>query len=433
MNKNHLCKRYFIFIIGLFINSLGVAVITKAALGTSPISSIPYVLSLYFPLTLGQFTILFSLFLIFFQILILGKKFEKVSLLQIPVSVAFGYFIDFSMFLLGWLSPENYFFRFLALFVGCLILGFGVYTEVIADVVMLPGEAFVKAVTKRFHTEFGITKVCFDAGMTVFAAALSLLLFVRLNGVGAGTVIAALIVGIIARYFGRVLKPLTRRLLSTPEEPESIGTAGKAAGENPASGHPVITIGREFGCGGWEIGKLVAEKLNLAYYDSNLLDLLAKETGKNEEYLKKTDQKLTNSFLFDLYLQCNAYTNDEKDGVEFVYEAEKKVIQEVAGKEGCVIVGRLANFILSKDENAFHVFLHSAMEDKIEKVMARESLPYKEASQQIQKVDRQRREHCRLVTGKEWGHSKYYDLCINTAGRSAEKVADGILWFLKNK
>ena len=99
-------KRHIIFIIGLYINSFGVSLITKAALGTSPISSIPYVLSLNFPFTLGQFTIFFSILLIVLQLFILGKNFKLEHALQIPVSIAFGYFIDFSMFLLADLMPQ---------------------------------------------------------------------------------------------------------------------------------------------------------------------------------------------------------------------------------------------------------------------------------------------------------------------------------------
>lgn len=209
MSKNQLLKRYFVFLAGLFINSLGVSLITKSNLGTSPISSIPYVLSLHYIPTLGQFTILFSLLLIALQILILGRKFQLISLLQIPVSIAFGYFIDLSMIMLSWLNPSNYAYRAVSLLIGCLVLGFGVYIEVIADVVMLPGEAFVKAVTCRFSTEFGISKVCFDASMTIGAGLLSFLFFHRLNGVGIGTIVAALLVGLIARFLGKILHGLT--------------------------------------------------------------------------------------------------------------------------------------------------------------------------------------------------------------------------------
>ena len=148
MNK---LKRYIIFLIGLFINSLGVSLITKASLGTSPISSIPYVLSLNFPFTLGNFTIVFSVLLIVLQILILRNNFKMENLLQLPVSVVFGYFIDLTMIMLTFVNPDTYVMKVIDLLIGCLILGFGVYMEVLANVVMLPGESFVRAEIGRAH------------------------------------------------------------------------------------------------------------------------------------------------------------------------------------------------------------------------------------------------------------------------------------------
>lgn len=198
-------KRYIIFFIGLFINSFGVALITKASLGTSPISSIPYVLSLNSPLTLGNFTIIFSLFLILLQLFILKKNFKPEHMLQIPISILFGYFIDLSMVLLDFVHPGAYLLKVLYLLAGCIILGFGVYTEVLADVAMLPGESFVRAVAVTYHREFGVTKVIFDVSMTVCAAALSFLFSHGIYGVREGTIIAALLVGFIARLFGGLL------------------------------------------------------------------------------------------------------------------------------------------------------------------------------------------------------------------------------------
>lgn len=226
MEKKELVKRYAIFLLGLYINSLGISFITKASLGTSPISSVPYVLSLGFVPTLGQFTVAFNLLLIVLQILILGKRFKKSSLLQIPVTVLFGCFIDWSMALLFWVKPEIYLIQILYLAAGCAVLGFGVYLEVAADVVMLPGEAFVKAVTLRFQTDFGLTKVCFDASMAGSAAVISLLLFHQLRGVREGTIMAALAVGFIAKLFGMVLKSAEHRMLP----PEEICESGKGEG-----------------------------------------------------------------------------------------------------------------------------------------------------------------------------------------------------------
>ena len=210
-------KRYLIFLVGLFISSLGVSLVTKANLGTSPISSIPYVLSLNFSLTLGNFTIIFSLFLIALQLLILRKDFKLEHLLQIPISILFGYFIDWTMLLLSFVHPDSYLFKVIALLIGCIILGFGVYCEVLADVAMLPGESFVRAVVQTCEREFDVT-------MTVMAALLSFVFAKELNGVREGTIIAALLVGFIARLFGRwfyfvpaLLFPETDASLSTTD------------------------------------------------------------------------------------------------------------------------------------------------------------------------------------------------------------------------
>ena len=189
MNK---LKRYLSFLVGLFVNALGVSLITKASLGTSPISSIPYVLSLNFPLTLGNFTILFSLLLIVLQLIILRKDFKPEHILQIPVSIAFGYFIDLTMYLFFRVNPQNYLVKVFALLVGCLVLGFGVYLEVLADVVMLPSESFVRVVVQTWNTNFGTTKIIFASSMTILAGLLSFFFSGKLRGVREGTVIAAL-------------------------------------------------------------------------------------------------------------------------------------------------------------------------------------------------------------------------------------------------
>ena len=162
----------------------------------------PYVLSLNFSWSLGEFTIAFSVLLILLQILILRKNFRLEHLLQIPISIAFGYFIDLTMILLSSLNPSSYLIKLVCLIFGCVILGFGVYLEVLADVAMLPGESFVRAVTSTWNTDFGMTKVAFDVTITVSAVVLSFLFAHQLEGIREGSLIAALLVGFIARQFG---------------------------------------------------------------------------------------------------------------------------------------------------------------------------------------------------------------------------------------
>ena len=213
MSKAELVRRYVLFLFGLFVNSLGIALTTRANLGTSPITSVPYVLSIRFPLSLGMFTLVFSLLLIAIQLIILGKRFPKQFLLQLPVIPIFSVFIDLSMALFWFVDPQTYPAKVCSLLLGCLVLGFGVFIEVAANVVMLPGECTVKAISTRWNTNFGKTKVAVDVTMAATAVVLGLLLFHTLTGVREGTFISALLVGTIARLFGRLIGAPVQALL----------------------------------------------------------------------------------------------------------------------------------------------------------------------------------------------------------------------------
>ena len=213
MTRREWCKRYLFFLAGLFINSFGVSFITKAALGTSPISSVPYTLSLGFSPTLGMFTLYMSIVLILIQIILLRKDFPRQYLLQIPVSFLFSWFIDMTMELLGFLSPAAYPAKVICLLLGCAILGFGVFMEMAAGVVMLPGECFVNAISRTFHTDFGRTKVAFDTSITDAAAIIGIVLYRELAGVREGTIVAAVLVGMIARRLNCTIGPRVNLLL----------------------------------------------------------------------------------------------------------------------------------------------------------------------------------------------------------------------------
>lgn len=421
MSKKEVLKRYFIFLIGIYINSFGISFITKAALGTSPISSVPYVLSLGFWPTMGEFTIALSLLLILLQIALLGKKFKKASLLQIPVSIVFGYFIDWSMLLLEWVNPQEYLMKILFLLIGCVILGFGMFLEVAADVVMLPGEAFVQAVTIRFRTDFGITKVCFDASMAGSALVISLILFHGVIGVREGTIVAALTVGLIAKLFGKALKKPTAKLL-----PAQVREAVPEY-EETGTPHRIITIGREFGSGGREVGKLVAEKLGIAYYDSEVIRRAAEESDYSEQYIRNNEEKLPDARLYDLYTQYYSYGAEEKPKYEALFQVEQKVMKELAEKNSCVIVGRASGYVFRKYKTALHVFISAGMQHKIDRVVRRDGLDPKEAEKKIKKVAIERKNHCKYFTGRDWGMAENYDLALRTDAFSVEDVADTII------
>lgn len=213
-NKTELIKRYIFLLVGLFVNGLGVSFITKAGLGTSPITSIPYTLSLGFTPTVGMFTLVFNIFLIILQVILLRRNFQLQNLLQLPIIALFSFFIDLTMSLLGFMQPETYAMKVVSLIVGCLILGFGVFIEMVANVAMLPGEATVRAVSDVFSTDFGKTKIAFDSSMTIIAAFLSFIMFKHLDGVREGTIVAAILVGFIARLFKKYIGGIEKILIS---------------------------------------------------------------------------------------------------------------------------------------------------------------------------------------------------------------------------
>ena len=398
---------------GLFVNSLGVSLITKANLGTSPISSIPYVLSLNFLFTLGNFTIFFSIFLIVLQLIILRKNFKLEHILQIPVSIMFGYFIDLAMILFSWVNPEAYIMKIVYLLIGCLILGVGVYMEVLADVVMLPGESFVRAIVLTWKTNFGTTKICFDVSMSVIAAVLSFVFAGRLAGVREGTVIAALLVGFIARLIGKKLVFLKDMIF-----PESVSAENENEAKEQTAGtygKNVIAIGRQFGSGGHDIGKILAEKLGYDFYDAEIIQMTAENTGNKPKFVKKKEEIMTNSLLYDLVNQMYLNTDRQDEAPkDKIFEAECQVVRNLAKKGNCVIVGRCADYVLRNSGNCLKVFFSAPLVSRIRRVAQRQNISEGEAKATVQKNEKLRADNYRYYTRRMWGAAGNFDLSLNT-------------------
>jgi len=194
-------KRYCLFVCGLFFLSLGIGLIIKSSLGTSPISSIPYIFSFRYPLTLGMFTFIVNMIFLLLQVLILRRRFEYIQLWQIPMTVIFSCFIDFVMFALEGLHPVFYAMKIMVLLLGCLSLGMGVALQIIGNVVMLAGEGLVYAIIKKWNLGLARTKTFFDISLVVIAVISSLFYFNEIRGIREGTLISSFIVGMIVRFF----------------------------------------------------------------------------------------------------------------------------------------------------------------------------------------------------------------------------------------
>ena len=202
----YILKRYLLLLVGLSIMAFGVAFSIKASLGTSPISSVPYVVSLFTPLTVGTATITMHCVFILLQILILRKNYHPIQLMQLPVAFFFGYLTDFGVWAVQGITCNTYWQQWSVCLIGILLVAVGVSFEVKAGVVVLAGEGVVLAICKVLpKVKFGYMKVGFDVTLVVIACILSIVFTGRLQGVREGTVAAALLVGLIAKQLGKLL------------------------------------------------------------------------------------------------------------------------------------------------------------------------------------------------------------------------------------
>lgn len=205
------CKRCVMLCAGLVIMAFGVAFSIKAGLGTSPISSLPYVLSQFTVLTVGTATIAMHVTLILLQILLLRRQYDPFQLLQLPVALIFGVLTDFGVWVIQDVNVSSYAGQWGLCIIGILLVGLGVSMEVSAQVVTLAGEGMVLAVCKVFKTKFPTTKIGFDVTLVVVASTLSFMFLGQLEGVREGTAAAALFVGMAAKQFNRPVKHLADR------------------------------------------------------------------------------------------------------------------------------------------------------------------------------------------------------------------------------
>ncbi|GAA0850940.1 YczE/YyaS/YitT family protein [Paenibacillus glucanolyticus] len=205
-----LVQRYMILIAGLLLMGVGTALVTKANIGTSPIASVPYVLSLKFPISMGVMTIGICVLFVVLQALLLGKQFPKIQYLQVFVGVLFGLFLDLGAYMVSSINFTMYFMNMLALLTGCIILAVGIYLQIIANAILNPGEGIVKVISEKLGAEFGNIKIIFDWTLVSIGIVISLFAFGSIEGVREGTVISAFLVG----YFIKLLRRIAFRLSS---------------------------------------------------------------------------------------------------------------------------------------------------------------------------------------------------------------------------
>lgn len=409
-------RRYLLFVASLFINAFGIAFITKALLGTSPITSVTYVLSLFTPFTMGIWTILLNLLFVVLEPFLMTRKDLRedlrMYLLQIPIAFCFGLFIDFSMFMLFWLEPSAYVMKVTVLLVGCVILALGIALEVKANAAMMAGEYFVKTITRRFHGEFGYIKLGFDITLLTIACILSLVFLSDIQGVREGTVVSALLVGPIVHFVSPAYRIFDRWINAPIKQADT-----------PSAQHTntIITIAREYGSGGHLLGDRLAKELGIKLYDREFIRMAAQRSGIDEQYIAKNEQSIPS-----FWLKCILSKNSEQpveaslSADDILFVAESRIVQELAAQEPCIIVGRCADFVLKDHPKVVKVFCYSDLKSAVNRCVNDYGIPQEQAEAEIRRINRNRIHHYEYYTGQKWGEPHHYHLMLNTGNISLE-------------
>lgn len=200
----------------------------------------------------------------------------------------------------------------------------------------------------------------------------------------------------------------------------------------------IITIGRQFGSGGRSIGQKIAEKLDIHFYDKELISIAAKESGTDPEIFKDVDEKAANSLLYSLSTGMYGFgsgfsamgdlpVNDK------LYLLQHKIIKEIAEKESCVIVGRCADYVLRENPNCVNIFIYADMAFRKEQSVKKHGIDEARAEHIINKTDKSRANYYSFYSGQKWGMAENYDLCINSSKLSEEKIVDLIIDYIKSR
>lgn len=198
----------------------------------------------------------------------------------------------------------------------------------------------------------------------------------------------------------------------------------------------VVTIGREYGSGGRVIGKLLAERLNIPFYDKEVLTRAAKESGIWEDLFEKYDEKATPNYLFSMGVGLNIPAESAGLGMNMplnhrIFMAQFEAITQLASEGPCIIVGRCGDYVLKERPNTIKLFLYADIQARIERIMATESLSMDRAKEQVRKVDKQRQHYYNFFADGNWGHRGNYDLMLRTDGMDVTTAADLLKGFVE--
>lgn len=199
----------------------------------------------------------------------------------------------------------------------------------------------------------------------------------------------------------------------------------------------VITISRQFGSGGRAVGQKLAQKLNIPFYDKELISLAAKESGMNPEIFKNVDETAANSLLYSLSMGMYNFNGPLAMGDlpvnDKLYILQHQIIKDLATKGPCVVVGRCADYVLKDNPHTINVFIHANMEYRKKRAITVHNIEERRAETVINKTDKTRANYYSFYTGQKWGVTQNYDLCIDSSKLSDDKIVELICSYIELK
>lgn len=195
----------------------------------------------------------------------------------------------------------------------------------------------------------------------------------------------------------------------------------------------IVTISREFGSGGRELGKRLADSLDFAYYDRDIITKIAKDTGMSEEYIQNISEKGVYPHVFQFAKSFAVYPSFQSNQTDILV-AQQKVLKEIAKSGNCVIVGRGANVIL-EEYNPINLFVYADLESKMKRCKLKgegEEHSDKELKNKIMQIDKDRKNYHKLISNLEWGDKSNYDLCINTSEIEIKTIIPSLTEYIEN-
>ena len=300
-------------------------------------------------------------------------------------------------------------------------LAFRIYLMLcICNGIQIPSGIFFQAIGK------GVKSAVLSLSRQIVLLIPAMFIFAHLFGV-TGVLYAGPVADAIAFVMAVVLLTMQVKKFDKAKAIEGEKAAPEVTPISKLTTPIVITLSREYGSGGRYIGRLIADKSGIKLYDKEFVIKVAEETGLSEDYIEENEQKR------GVLAALNNGYYSEFNNADELFAKESEIIRDIASKESCVIVGRCADRILEDKDNIFKVFVYSDMESKIKRATTYYGLNKEKAKKEIERIDKQRANHHKYYTGKEWRDLSNYDICVNSDALGVERTADIICEMIKER